>query len=745
MNDDELRDALERRSAGAQFRAEELLPEVRRAVGVRPQPARVARWAPLAGLAAAAVIVVALVIAFPGGAPSPGSKSLDVMTTDAFASALQRGSLANETILVNGGIVPFDASIAGGPCIPPSPCALGQLENVQPSIAVIADQVAVAPSGSSSATQDVGWPSWANLSLPIRGTLVLSVDRAGGVKYLGRVVPNGDQLTWSVGQVKTELDVTAQDLGDVVLVNGWLTGVDFPAPCQTFPPQFPGLPDRSECGVDSWIADEPAVLTAQSEQPLSAIEVQPDAFAYYAPDPTARSGDSLRPQRAVYAVARRLYGQFCVTESPCWDWSVVGRLSQAGPNVAPPSVDAEQTPAVEATASAVPLQSGNELSCGNDMTVLDMTGLVASCSSNVALVPSQPAGLIATPTVITAMWTGAMCQPITQAAFNETGSGYELAISPSSPPYPSGAPLCAGGPLAMTLTLTLRTPVSAAITATFGGQDLPYLASPSPSPSTAAGALEQTCGPTMVLADSTGQVVNCIDGGGGDYHSAQFGVALDTDPHLVHLTWLANCERSEHISVANSAASGGVPRYQITIVPRSFDASCFFSPAARHAVIAFAKPVDPTAVSLDVESAVVDCNRVGDFGKHIDEVSIRDGTGLITACTQSPPSETDTHSDSAQDVQPNQIRVDWTDDEGPYLTLTFDQTDQSYELASPDFCSSCPNIRFEIVITFASHVDASSLWIGLEGRTLVPGLTPVATDSPMPDFTFGTLPPLQGP
>lgn len=70
MNDDELRDELERRSMAASLRADELLPGVRRAIGGRAaRPARFAGWAPLAGLAGAAAIVLALVIAFPGGAP----------------------------------------------------------------------------------------------------------------------------------------------------------------------------------------------------------------------------------------------------------------------------------------------------------------------------------------------------------------------------------------------------------------------------------------------------------------------------------------------------------------------------------------------------------------------------------------------------------------------------------------------------------------------------------------------------
>lgn len=511
MDDDQLRDALDRRSAGAQFRAEELLPEVRRGIGVSPQPARVARWAPLAGLAAAAVIVVAIVIAFPGGAPSPASTSLDVMTTDAFASALQRGSLDGQTVLVNGGIVPFDTAIGGALCEPPGLCPLGQIENVQPRVAVSAEQVAAAATDNAG---DLG-TSWTYFAVPVRGTLLLSVDQTGGVEYLGRTAPNGDQLIWSAGAVKTQLDAKSQDLGDVVLVNGWLTGVDIPAPCQSTPSTFPGLPDRNECGLDSWIADDPAVLTTQSEHPVSGIEVQPPAFATYAPDATARSGDSLLPQRAVYAVAKRLYGQFCTDPSqPCWDWYAVGRLSQPAPALATPSLDHRQTPAVQSTPSAAPLPSG-QLSCGNDTTLADATGLVESCSSNFSEQFSQTMGLITTPNTITAMWVGAMCQPIIQVVFEGGPTGYDLAITPGSPPYPSAAPSCAGGPVSMTLTLALRTPVAGAITATFDGQALPTLSAASPTPdvgptpSALPTGHELSCGNGMTLEDASGLVASC--------------------------------------------------------------------------------------------------------------------------------------------------------------------------------------------------------------------------------------------
>ena len=603
MNDDQLRDEFERRSSGAQFRADALLPGVRTGIGVRPQPARVARWAPLAGLAAAAVIVVALIIAVPGAAPSPGSKALSVMTTQVFASALRSGSLDNQTVLVTGGIVPFDTAIGGALCEPPGLCPLGQIENVQPRLAVSAEQVAAAAIDNAG---DLG-TSWTHFSVPVRGTLLLFVDQTGGVEYLGRAAPNGDQLAWSAGAVKTQLDVNSQDLSDVVLVNGWLTGVDFPAPCQSFPAQFPGLPDRNECGRDSWIADEPAVLTAQSEQPPSAIEVQPDAFADYAPDPTARTGASLLPQRAIYAVARRLYGQFCAPTSPCWDWFVVGRLSQPPPNVEPRSTDYRQTPPAQPTWS-----------------------------------PQETPSVVATPT-----------------------------------------------------------------------------------------SQQIECGGGTTLVDTTGEVASCADDGDVDYHTARQGVTAGSDSRRLVVTFGQDfCELSEQVSVADASVGGGTG-FQVTVAPTSFDPRCVTSPDAHAIDIEFVQPVSPDGVSLIAESGIVTCKASGDIGTGVGEVAIQNGTGRVISCEQSAATGPTNSEDSAVNVQPNSIRVDWTDDKLAFVELSLNENGGHLELASPDYCRSCTNLRYEIVLTFANDLDASSLWLGLDSRPVSPAASPAAA-SPSP-------------
>ena len=108
---------------------------------------------------------------------------------------------------------------------------------------------------------------------------------------------------------------------------------------------------------------------------------------------------------------------------------------------------------------------------------------------------------------------------------------------------------------------------------------------------------------------------------------------------------------------------------------------------ARFVDIEFDRPTDATAVSLDVGSGGVSCDRLGDFNKDTGNVAIRDGTSLITSCVRVPSTETGDPSDSAANVQPNQVRVDWTDYEGPDLKLTLNQLSGHYELTGGESCS----------------------------------------------------------
>ena len=147
-------------------------------------------------------------------------------------------------------------------------------------------------------------------------------------------------------------------------------------------------------------------------------------------------------------------------------WSI------GGPLVSPPP---------SATPANTPLPTGIELSCGNDGTLVDATSLVDTCRLDRDLQFDIPNGLTTTPTQIIATWVGATCQSITQASLVNAVGGNELDITPQSPAYSGAVPSCAGGPVKMTLTLFLRSPLDGPVSAKFGDQDLPNLAAPSPT------------------------------------------------------------------------------------------------------------------------------------------------------------------------------------------------------------------------------------------------------------------------
>lgn len=106
MNDDQLRRELERRAKRA------AVPDLQSGISSRlkddrRQPARVARWAPLAGLAAAAVIVVALIIAWPRTMPvGPASESSPAAETVIHCTGMDhtasQATIADQTGLVQG-------------------------------------------------------------------------------------------------------------------------------------------------------------------------------------------------------------------------------------------------------------------------------------------------------------------------------------------------------------------------------------------------------------------------------------------------------------------------------------------------------------------------------------------------------------------------------------------------------------------------------------------------------------------
>ena len=474
LSDEQLSSELRRRavlSSGAEDWTRGRLGDVA-LDAVRTQPSAVAtsrasRWLSLAAVVAALVLLVVALPSLnalpgPGQPTAPPSPALAVLTTSEFASQLAARSLDGQTVLVDGRIVSYSGpATLGGIC---DQCLIGELDGVTPRLIVMSDPVAVPSADESTTTSADAWPYWKTFEAPIDGILVLSVSVNGDVGYLGRVL-NGDPVTWSPTAVQSSLDLNSRALDEVVLVDAWLGGSDVVAGC---PQQavmsygrWPSLERNDACAPTAWLTDDSS-FPGSDEYYVAGreLKVQSGAYASFAPDQSVAPAMNLRPQRAIYAISKRLYGGACIDDSqPCWNWAIVGRLSQPAAEAAPSAVPGPPTPTI---GPSLP-PGAREVDCG-DYRLLDYTDVVNDCTSEGAPGASEvqavtnPGGDL---TRLEARWTGATCAPVVQLELRSSGSSYVLDVQESNPGYPSAAPSCAGGPVSREIMLTLNQPVAA--------------------------------------------------------------------------------------------------------------------------------------------------------------------------------------------------------------------------------------------------------------------------------------------
>lgn len=510
---------------------------------LRAQPApvpssRASRWL---ALAAVAVVLVLLVVALPSlpaligpgqpsASPSPGG--LTAMTTRDFAARLATGELDGQTVLVDGSIVAYDGPpIFGGLCGHAGPsCLIGELGGVPSRITVYARDVAVTQADSPStqlpqASSGPGiqpateWPFWKRVEPPITGVLVLSVGEQGGVEYLGRVL-SGDPVARSASAVQSQLDVNSRALEEVVPVDAWLTGYFQPVPCPSASPgPLTGLLSLGDCGRASFLEDAPVkILPPLPSYP--GLQVQADAFASFAPDPTARSGSSPLPQRAVYLLARRLYRNGCLGDSaPCWNWAIVGRLSQLAPEVAPTVPSTPPTPTIGPSAPP----GARLMYCGG-YVLTDYTGIVADCAAAPELVRT------AVPTAVNpngdlrlldVTWTGDACTPLVELQFRWSGTHYRLNDQENAPADSASMP-CIGPAIPRGVHLVLSQSLAAdSIELTVYGQPL---LTPAPASAT------PTANAPVTGTDSSGDFTLTISSPRSVYST---GEAIDVSSSLV--------------------------------------------------------------------------------------------------------------------------------------------------------------------------------------------------------------------
>jgi hypothetical protein len=468
LNNADLERELRRRADSARLRNDwarlELLPAVRfrMEAGVKRVPSP--RLAPVAGIAAMAAVLVLLVVALPRLVPGPQSTGEAsptpnagpvVLSTQKFATRLTAGELVGSTVLVEGRIGQYEGSVVDTDCSPLADraCFMGQLDGVQPFVYVVTRYVAT-PEGEGRAHGygPEAWSWWHLPVPPVEGILVLTVQSDGSLEYMGRVKPAGAGLTWSAREA-SQLDPESLDLGELVLVDGWLTSIG--GLISGVPPQpgtfIGGLPQRYS-GSPAWVLDQRVVLDPNGyQEPEGGIRVQNGAYYEFASDPAPvdAASPTLEPRRATYALTRRLEGGGCPNDAPpCWQWNVIGRVTsnslQDPPATPEPSIG---LPSATTPPPTSPPPNARTITCGRIValpgrlgtasppegspTVTDETGLITSCFISASLLnrdgpPVTVSNSDSSQDQLSVTWLGNPCDIQTMFTFRQSGDSYEL-------------------------------------------------------------------------------------------------------------------------------------------------------------------------------------------------------------------------------------------------------------------------------------------------------------------------------
>ena len=401
MNDDQLSRELGRRAGSVSldhdWAQRELLPAVNHEIRSRPQRVASSRLPGLVGLTAVAAILLVLVVALPRSAPAPGSTdpptrstsaatatqlpdALRVLSAQEFATAVRQSHLRSATVLVDGAII-GNQQYGFGACITQNQtCLMGRLDRIDPSVDINSSPINTTEDDPARRTSSARvWPWSYRPSAPVSGTLVLSVDGEGSVEFIGQVEGGWSKIPLPVPEA-AKRDAASLPLGDVILVEGWLDGQEWSGPrgtmdCRASPlgGEMAGLPSR-QCANWDLLTSAPAAANAEVVDLKEAIVVQKGAPAMF--------GAPGQPSHGIFAVSRRLYGGGCISDPPCWQWEVVGRLSAE-----------TQTPTTTPTPSEDPEPTGRSISefdCAGSppdfangaVRIEDHSGLVIGCEAS---------------------------------------------------------------------------------------------------------------------------------------------------------------------------------------------------------------------------------------------------------------------------------------------------------------------------------------------------------------------------
>lgn len=334
------------------------------------------RWSP--GLAIAAVVVVAVlgvagllgltrIPATPGSTAAPAAPtpapaeppaSVSVLGATQLKAAIEAqraGGLAPQWVVTAMGI---DASrmpdALTRECSPQGSCAvIGVLHGFEDPAGTVTIRIGEREVPPVTTAADLAGP------------VALRLSGIAPIEFLGHVdLASGDGVL-GVPELLSATDTAAA--GRVVVVNGWLVGVDAfpscgPATVPALVPPFECPPNRSLLTaepVKPVVAElipsggqAPAPVLGNSFSlsfPPGAVQVQWGGYADFAPDP-ASDGTNNEPRQGLYLV--RLTAVDTASCPVCRGWLMVGRLDAPG---------AATPPATTAPTSSITLRSPQEL------------------------------------------------------------------------------------------------------------------------------------------------------------------------------------------------------------------------------------------------------------------------------------------------------------------------------------------------------------------------------------------------
>lgn len=585
--------------------------------------------------------------------PEPTSARVSgVLETADFATRLATGELNRQTVLVNGRIG-LNMRRGGRYCAPTDLCYLGPLEG--PALDVFAHGTPSTATADSSQVAGAAWPWWQPFLPPIEGTLILSVSDSGAIEYVGHARPGSRSTFWSAADA-AQLDVNTLAQDEVVVVDGWLTGSLLIPPCAA-PAEgtyIPSLPGRW-CGGPDWVLDQPISFTAGSPIPEGGIAVQDGAYEDFAPNPTqgATVGE---PRQGKYLLARRLEGGGCPNDAPpCWQWEVVGRLSDAVlPDTTPPTPDA-----------TAPTRS---MDCPGlfPLSLTDLSGDVVSCSAMGDVDYHQIGEQLINPdgdlSRLQIRWGLNICVASTTVEFSRTESGYSVVVTDGS-----NSPDCMPHPNARAFELRFDTDVPAAMVS------FHVITAPVPTPSPESrnvgcpidrSSPESQLAPHVSLLDQTGLISDCAAlGGMPDFMVIGWSevVVRNSGPNQLEVVWRGTeCDLHADVTVSGDATAL-VAAVHLTD-DYSSDTFVCTSASAGYLVLNMAAPIDAATATASIERAsqvpdphpppsppptgdpalmgqTVACPYQASVGRP-SEISIIDHGGFIIGCQASTTAET---------------------------------------------------------------------------------------------------------